>query len=95
MATDQLNLSLEQYKDPIVREFTVTFNDLVEKIQDCNWEWHMLDRDSEEFTTAKQSYENLASCMDALRAKYYNDPIEFAKIKTIHNQHAPSKYHMP
>jgi uncharacterized protein (UPF0305 family) len=95
MDPKELNISIEEFRDYESKQITATFEDLVERLQDCNWEWHNIDHESEEFITAKNSYERVVSCLDALRAKYFEDKIMMAKIKKIHNQYAPNKYDIP
>lgn len=95
MDNKELNLSIEEYKDQVAKEIIVSFEDLIAKLQNCNWDWHMMDPTDEGFAEAKASYEAVVSCMDALRARYFEDPVMFSKIKKIHNQYSPPKYDIP
>jgi len=91
----QLNISLQPYENTSAKQYKVTLEDLVEAIQACDFDWHMIDPESEEFLPAKQSYEKVISCKDALTLKYFEDPILSAKIKKVYNQHVPVKYQLP
>lgn len=91
----QVNISLREYENTVTKEYEVSFDDLIEAIKVCNFDWHMIDPESEEFLPAKQSYEKVASCREALLLKNFSDPGFRAKLNKVYNQHVPVKYQLP
>jgi hypothetical protein len=82
---------LKNRKEQIIE---VTLEELVELIKECNFEWHNIDAFTEEFVTAKSSYDKVTSCHQALIGKYYKDPVYLKLIKNTYNKYAPKKYHL-
>lgn len=75
------------------KQFDITFEEYERRLALTDWEWHLAV--GEDLETKKSTYESMVSCMETLRAKYYQDAILFAKVKKIHNQYAPTKYQIP
>ena len=89
----QIQTSTDEFQNEIIREIDVNFEEYETRLSVTNWEWHLAD--AENLETEKSTYEAMVSYMEALRAKYYDNAILFAKIKKFHNQYAPTKYQIP
>ena len=81
------------------RVMNITFDDLIEKMKVCQWDWHLVEDIPEteinEYEQAKKSYVDVLSVLDALKTKYEKDSKNLNKVNEIFNQHAPPEYQIP